>query len=259
MTRFFQRPGGFTLIELALVLAILGSMTLAALGPLGVYVETRARRSTIETLDAAIEALYGFALMHGRLPCPDLPSDADGHEDRRGDRACSADDGFLPGADLGVDARDAWRRPLRYHVTAALEVGVSGPNFAAVDDGVCRAGDGDLDLCERGVIDIVTRGDDSRSSAIESKALFVLANGVPAVVLSLGANGAQAAAMATSHDEVENSDGDHRFVARDYSAGDRACSDDADDALPLCPFDDLLRWVSPTVLVSRLVRGGRLP
>ncbi|MEX2480817.1 MAG: type II secretion system protein [Gammaproteobacteria bacterium] len=258
MTRIVQHPGGFTLIELALVLAILGSITLAALGPLGAHIEMRARRSTSETLDAAIEALYGFALMHGRLPCPDLSSDADGHEDRRGERACMVDDGLLPGADLGIDARDAWRRPLRYHVTAALEAEAPGPNFAAADDGVCRANDGDLDLCERGVIVIVTRGDDPRSSAIENKALFVLANSVPAVVLSHGANGAQAA-LAASYDEAENADGDHRFVARDYSAGDRACSDDDGDAVPLCPFDDLLRWVSPTVLASRLVRGGRLP
>lgn len=258
MRRGDERARGFTLIELALVLAILGSLTIAALGPFGAYVETRARRGTIATLDAAVEALYGFALMHGRLPCPDLPNDADGHEDRHGDRACMVDEGFLPGADLGVDARDAWRRPLRYQITAALEGGVVGSNFAAADDGVCRADDADLDLCERGAIEIVTRGDDPRSSAIENKALFVLANGVPAVVVSHGANGA-AAAVAALHDEGENTDGDRRFVARDYSASDRSCRDDADSAQPLCPFDDLLRWVSPTVLVSRLVRGGRLP
>ena len=254
------RRDGFTLVEMALVLAILGAVALTTLGPLGMYVENRARRATLHALDTAVEALYGYALLHGRLPCPDVVSDGDGREDRRGDTACISDDGYLPAVDLGIEGRDAWGGRLRYHLTAALDAAAGGPNFAAKDDGVCRADDADLDLCEPGVIEIMTRGDDPRSAMVETKALFTLANGVPAVVVSRGANGSSSAALADpSRDEAENADGDHRFVARDYAAGGARCRDDGDEALPLCHFDDLLRWVSPTVLANRLVRAGRLP
>jgi prepilin-type N-terminal cleavage/methylation domain-containing protein len=251
------RRGGFTLVEMALVLAILGALALTTLGPLGMHLENRARRATAQALDTAVEALYGFALLHGRLPCPDLAPDGDGREDRRGDTACMSDDGYLPDVDLGIEGRDAWRRRLRYHLTAALDPDAGGPNFAAHDDGRCRADDADLDLCEQGVIEIVTRGDDPRSTTVETKALFTLANGVPAVVVSHGANGEGVADP--SRDEAENADRDHRFVARDYAAGGAGCRDDGDEALPLCHFDDSLRWVSPTVLANRLVRAGRLP
>ena len=251
---------GFTLVEMALVLAILGAVALTTLGPLGMYVENRARRATLQTLDTAVEALYGYALLHGRLPCPDVVSDGDGREDRRGDTACISDGGYLPAVDLGVEARDAWGGRLRYHLTAALDAAVGGPNFASRDDGVCRADDADLDLCEPGVIEVMTRGDDPRSATVEIKALFTLANAVPAVIVSQGANGSSNAPVADpSRDEAENADGDHRFVARDYAAGGASCRDDGDEAVPLCRFDDLLRWVSPTVLANRLVRAGRLP
>jgi len=211
-----------------------------------------------------VEALYGFALLHGRLPCPDRivdgQPDGDGREDRHGLTACISDDGYLPAVDLGVEGRDAWGGRLRYHVTAALDPAAGGANFAAHDDGVCRADDADLDLCEVGVIEVATRGDDPRTATVETKALYTLANGIPAVVVSSGANGILGVAQDDpSRDEAENADGDHRFVARDYAAGGANCRDDDDEGLPLCHFDDLLRWVSPTVLANRLVRAGRLP
>jgi len=215
------------------------------------------------TLDLAVEALYGYAIVHGRLPCPDAIDSADGMEDRVGEDACAVRDGLLPYAQLGVAGADAWGFRLHYQVSARLPGQQSGSHFASRDDGHCAAADGDLDLCERGDIEILTRGDNGATPLLESKYEFVRANQVPAVVLSHGVNhhGAYGGPLGPGHngDERENSDGDRRFIARGYAADQPACADDQRESQPLCEFDDLLRWLSPTILNHRLVVGGRLP
>ena len=66
---------GFTLIEMAVVLFIFGLLIAGVLGPLETQLEARDRNSTIATMNEIIEALYGYAITHGRLPCPDTDGD----------------------------------------------------------------------------------------------------------------------------------------------------------------------------------------
>ncbi len=262
-----RRARAFTLVEMALVLAILGALATAALQPLGVLLEARDRRATAALLEQAIEALYGHAIMHGRLPCPDAPSDGDGHEDRSPEGLCSTAAGLLPAADLGVRAADAWGNRLRYRVTARTAPAAAGAGFTVSDDGYCRGGDGTLDLCERGELVVLTRGDDPRTVARESNAAFTLADAVPAVVVSHGANGhgawrpggAMLALPAGHVDEAANAGAGSTYYARDYAAARADCHDDGAGRPAPCGFDDLLRWISPTILAARLVRAGRLP
>lgn len=262
-----RRARAFTLIEMALVLAILGAIATAALQPLGVQLEARDRRATAATLEAAIEALYGHAIVHGRLPCPDAPSDGDGREDRTADGRCARVAGLLPAADLGVRAFDAWGNRLRYRVTTRAAPAAAGASFTMADDGYCHRSDGTLDLCERGDLTVLTRGDDPRTAVRESDAAFTLADAVPAVVISHGANGHGAwrpgggmVALPAGHlDEAANAGAGSTYYARDYAAARADCHDDGAGRPAPCGFDDLLRWISPTILAARLVRGGRLP
>ena len=163
----------------------------------------------------------------------------------------------MPAVTLGVAGRDAWQSPLRYHVTAATPARPDDPSFTAADDGLCDPQDGDLDLCTRGELEIRGRGDDPRTASVETHALYTIANGVPAVVLSGGANG-RTAVPPPSADEARNLDGSGRYVLRDYARGSLPCADDEPSA-PACAFDDLRAWIAPTVLANRLVRAGRLP
>lgn len=260
---------GFTLLEMAVVMLIVAALSAATLPPLKVQIEARARRATEAELSLAIEALYGFALVHGRLPCPDAPTSGNGRENRLGLMACAAREGNLPHVDLGVTGHDAWGNRFRYRLSAHESVlGSRGSNFAAADDGICRGDDGDLDLCERGDIEIRTRGDDPGSVALQAKFDYELADEVPAVVISHGANGygasaqagnARAPAPGRNRDERENSDGDGIFYARVYAADQDACADDRNEALALCEFDDIVRWLSPTILTHRMVSAGQLP
>jgi len=262
-----RRARAFTLVEMALVLAILGALAAAALQPLGVQLEARDRRATAATLEQAIEALYGHAIIHGHLPCPDALSDGDGREDRTADGACASVAGLLPAADLGVRAVDAWGNRLRYRVTTRTAPAAAGASFTVSDDGYCRGGDGTLDLCERGELEVLTRGDDPRTVGRESNASFTLADAVPAVVISHGANGHGAwrpggatLALPAGHiDEAANADAGGTFYARDYAATRADCHDAGAGRPAPCGFDDLLRWISPTILAARLVRAGRLP
>lgn len=68
-----------------------------------------------------------------------------------------------------------------------------------------------------------------------------LGSALPAVILSTGKNGA---ATATNADELENLDGDTDFVQRTGSPGG---------------YDDIVTWLSPSLLAQRMVSAGRLP
>ena len=66
-------------------------------------------------------------------------------------------------------------------------------------------------------------------------------------------------AAPTGGDEAENLDGDTRYVLRIHTLEQSGCTDDTTEANPLCEFDDLVIWISPSELLNRLVQAGRLP
>lgn len=256
---------GLTLIEMAVVLMILGLIVAGLLGPLDTQLEARDRRQTLAQIERSLDALYGYAVTRGRLPCPD--SDGDGLPNPAFDPAlaasavCTVDDGFLPWAELGVPPGDAWNNRLRYRVRSPAYTWPDG-------DGLCNGNDaGELDLCARGNITVRSRGDNLATNGTqEGKFAFDAATEVPAIVLSHGRNGFGATGVdgvarvaATATDELENSDGDAIYVTRGYAPGAGGCADEAGENSPLCEFDDLVLWLAPTVLNDRLVASGRLP
>lgn len=269
--RAMRRARGFSLIEMAVVLVILGLVIAGLIAPIDAQLEARDRRQTLGGMEHALDALYGYAVMHGRLPCPDV--DGDGLPDPAFDpadaasAACTADDEdedqlfFLPWAELGVPPGDAWGNRLSYQVRAK--------HYTWPDtDGLCNGNTlEELDLCTRGNLTLRSRGDNpATAGSQEGKFDFVAASDIPAVIVSHGRNGLGATAVdgfvrdaPVGGDELENADGDDVFYTRTYSQGGAGCSDSTDENSPLCEFDDLVLWVAPTVLNDRLVSGGRLP
>jgi len=239
--------GGFTLIELAVVLFVVALLLGGLLAPLAVRVEQNARNDTERALEEIREALYGYAVVNGRLPCPDCVDGTggcgavpgaqrnDGIEDRTGAPAsCAADaggfaTGNLPWVDLGVAQRDAWDRFFAYGVTAAFADDVDGTGCS----GSPRAGVS-FELCSNGNGTILSA----------AGALPALVTGTPAIVISYGANGG--AAPVSVH-EQENQDGDGTAVLKIFSR------EGAEE------FDDLLTWLPAAVLMNRMVVAGRLP
>ena len=98
---------GAALIVLLVVL-ILGSAYLLV-GRLNVVAPVlKQNNTTSERLNTIRAALLGYAVVHGRLPCPDISGD--GHEDT----PCTSTDGVVPWLDLGVQYQDAWGHAFRY-------------------------------------------------------------------------------------------------------------------------------------------------
>ena len=59
------------------------------------------------------EALIGYTLVNGRLPCPD--TDGDGVMDIA--TTCTSSEGTYPWVDLGIGKHDAWGQSFTYRVT----------------------------------------------------------------------------------------------------------------------------------------------
>lgn len=222
------RLNGFTLVELAVVLAIFGLLLGIMVIPLGTQVDQQRYAEAQRQLNAVHEALLGFAIANGRLPCPadgTLASGAAlaGTENKPG-VACAAAEGVLPWATLGVPELDPWGLRLTYRVATGF----------ADDPGLGMQAS--FLITDAGNI-VVTNG------AVN------IATGLPAVVVSHGKNGLGAfrpdgtQVPNAAGNELENANSNVSFVSQ----------------LPAPNFDDLVVWVSPNVLKTRLVAANRLP
>jgi prepilin-type N-terminal cleavage/methylation domain-containing protein len=260
---------GFTLLEMTIVVFIIGLLTAGLIGPVQVQLEARDRHKTLDYMNQASEALYGFALTQRRLPCPDTNGDgmADPPFTLASGGTCDEETGYLPWAELGVAPADAWGNRLTYRVREKYFTWPA--QNAACDGGVGATAE--FDLCAQGNITIATRGDNATTSGTtESKFAHpaATADNVAAVLVSHGRNGygamgadgvARGAVPAENNDEDENADGDAVFVSRSYTAAQADCGDDENEGAPLCEFDDLVVPISRALLNARMVSAGQLP
>lgn len=229
---------GFNLIEMAIVLLIISALLGGLLVSIGSTREINNRNAAETTMEDISEALYGFAQATGRLPCPATPTSA-GVEDPVGGGNCARDYGFVPAATLGLSGpvngdsllMDDWLNPYRYSVSSALGNSYTTANFGGLTIAQL-ANSADLRVCS--APDCAT----------------VLANNLPAVIISLGANWASF----TSAEEVENS-GERTVSGYRLPDDTDFVSTGYNETL----FDDLLNWVSPNILVSRLIAAGQRP
>lgn len=272
---FLDRPSsvsGFTLVELAIVLLILGLLLGGLVVPLVTQVNVRKVEETRKSMREIVEALYGYASSNGRLPCPATVA-SKGIELRRNAGDAVADGcsggyvGLLPWATLGIAEADAWGRHFRYRVTNEFTRAQGDPTASGIcvspspvvpgtDPNSCT-----LEIMDTGDLSVETRDP-------STKVKRNLAIQVPAVVISLGANGygainlenvAQAAPPASNLDEAQNANpASLAFLSRTPTETQAVCSDSAAGA-PFCEFDDIATWVPTSILVSRMIAAGRLP
>jgi prepilin-type N-terminal cleavage/methylation domain-containing protein len=129
---------GFTLLEIAIVMVIIGILTGGGISLMKILTERKARNATVEYLQQARSALISFAENNGRLPWAD--SDGDGAENS------GSTNGTFPYLTLQIAPADAYRRVLHYEVNAnltaahaatcgALKTGLSGRPAVVDSDG----------------------------------------------------------------------------------------------------------------------------
>lgn len=262
-----NRPGGFTLAELAVVLVIVSLLLGGMLVPLGSQQDMRNRRENAQSLALIAESLIGFALSNGRLPCPAVPTLAAGSggvcppggaaavagcEATTGSGttlACSSLHGVLPWATLGLPESDPWGNRYGYRVAAHFARGIdpgqrdfgagcalNPPDHSSYD---AALGDGP----RLAAFALCTRGDIAVLDAVGGTTLV---GDLPAIVVSHGRSGggawtpAGARSAAASAAEAENTDDDADFVAAAAS-------------------DDQVQWIPLSLLMNRMLVAGRLP
>ncbi len=121
---------GFTLVELAIVFAIMGMLLAATIGLLKIQYIADRYKATKTHLIAAKEAIISYAMSHGRLPYTDRLRD--GYEDK--DELytnCQELPCYLPWMTLLFNGLDPWGQRLRYDVNNALTT-TNNSNICAV-------------------------------------------------------------------------------------------------------------------------------
>jgi prepilin-type N-terminal cleavage/methylation domain-containing protein len=235
-----NRDAGFTLVELAISMFIIALLLGSILVPLTTQVEQRQVSETQKTLDEVREALLGFAVANGYLPCPDVTAGTganDGFEDvTAATGVCQVLSGTiatgnLPWATLGLGNQDSWGNRFRYTVLANFAQRTPATPFSITTAATT------LRVCSSQACTSITT-----SAAV-------------AVIVSHGNNGLGAinAATNTAHpaptsvDEIENTDTDLDTVSRVRStvAGSE--------------FDDVVVWLPKFTLINRMVAAEKLP
>ncbi len=210
---------GFTLIEMAMVLVIIGLLLGSILGPLSTQIDIKRYKDTAKLLTEISDALTGFAIVNQRLPCPD--STGDGFED-----SDCAIEGDLPWATLGLGQWDAWGRRIRYRSDAAF-------NTAGIIP------DPPVTISSLSVTDL------------NSVALTPAGDPV-AIIFSCGKNGFPE--NENDADGIPNIDG----VCSNPGVG-TSNSIYVHDVYTKNLFDDSLIWISKNSLISRMAAAGKWP
>src|SRR5258706_15799013 len=68
--REMSRGKGFSLVELAVALAIIALLVAGAMIPLSTQMDVRNSADSQRSMESIREAIIGFAQANGRLPCP---------------------------------------------------------------------------------------------------------------------------------------------------------------------------------------------
>lgn len=251
---------GFSLVEMAVVLAIVGLLLGGLLLPLGAQIEQQQMNETQRRLEMARDALVGFATANRRLPCPanatSLGVEVIGTAYASGGGACSLPwTGYVPAVTLGllpVDSNkfyvDAWGNPIRYAVTD-FSTTVSGTAnvrpFTSTDAirSVYNASSlttlvPDLRVCS------TATGISGSGASADCAASSTLISNAAAVVFSTGKN---TPTGGTGTDEAANLNTDRAFVSHTPTT---ATGNE---------FDDIVLWLSSYLLYTRMIAGGALP
>lgn len=215
---------GFTLIELAIVLVIVGLVLGGLFVPISAQMDMQAFRKTNESLGEIRESLIGFAILNGRLPCPSTQVDPTNANYGVEDSTCSAAtaEGYLPWKTLGVHETDAWGAIRsastdtwigywRYRVDRNFSVSFNLATNFSTD-----------------ALSVQNNAGNALTTTMERPL---------AIVFSTGKN----------------------IVADGGNANYESTGGTYQSDTPSPAFDDMLIWLSRPLLVNRMVTSGKLP
>lgn len=262
-----QDQHGFSLIELAIGMVIMGLAVVGVFASMTAQNEQRRISQTRSLLQEARDAVMAFVTIQGRLPCP-ATLISNGQEsiasNVAGVIACTAEAGLLPAVSLGLSEldsmglkNDAWSdgsggtapRALRYAVSALAapvanaltSPGLGAPSSSTrrVDVQTAVAANQALFVCQSS-IGLSGAGNRCGSTA------NVLAANAAFVVWSMGANARETATF--SADETQNQTWavPRVLISREFAPVGAGAG----------RFDDLVVWQPYSLVADRLFAAG---
>jgi prepilin-type N-terminal cleavage/methylation domain-containing protein len=256
MTNAYTQLKGFTLVEMAIVLVIVGLILGGIMMPLSVQMDQHNATSTRATIANVQEALIGYAMANGRFPCPAAPGalgvESPANAAITGVACTNPLDGFVPGTTLGITpvntngyVVDAWNNPIRYAISPLTDL---TPQFIFTNsNGMKLAGMSWitnksqnppflLSICSTSA-GIAGGNCFSATTTLTAQAAFV--------VFSQGKNFPTIGGA----DETANTNGDTAFIDHPPNPAGPANGE----------YDDIMSWVSINTVFSRMVQAGQLP
>lgn len=238
---------------MAIVLTIVALLMAGLIPSISGQIDQKRTTETRTQLDEIQQALIGFAVANGRLPCPATAASngAESYVGVVGASACTSfNNGFVPAVTLGIASEsdslgnqgyavDGWGNRIRYAVSS--EAGYPFITNNGMKTTGITALAPNLQVCT-----IASATANDCNAAAER-----LTTGVPAVIYSTGKNGAYGG---TGTDEAENpnpnsADNDRAFVSHVPAPATAANGE----------FDDIVIWVSDNLIINRMVTAGQLP
>jgi len=244
MMRCRNKQIGFTLVEMAVVLVIVGLLVGSFIGTLAGRIETTRIHNTEKEMEEIKRVLmaYAFTQTPPYLPCPDTDAFPDGMEDRNGFTgqcipSLAGNMGVLPWVTLGLAYDDAWG--MRYSYWADVNYTVNTGFNLTTDDTV-------------GAATIETRVSDTKEDMVTNAVAVILSHGKNGYGgIDTNDNARAFPAAGTFVDEQENTDVDTTFMSRPLT-GQQAATVGGE-------FDDILTWINSYELKAKMVETGVLP
>jgi prepilin-type N-terminal cleavage/methylation domain-containing protein len=281
--RSLTRAGGFTLVELAVVMTIVALLLASITLTLSAQIEQRNLEETRRRLEQARELILSFGIVNGRLPCParytSSASNSSGLESFCTAAATSASstcigtetttvqthgtcsnhfDGYVPAATLGYlqsdpsgFAIDAWGNRIRYAVTRR-NTNCSGsqtpPNsYTTMFTSKTYLQQYGISCQPDDLIVCKSATGISGTDCGAASNQIMTTSLVVAVIFSTGKNATTTGG--TGLDEAANLNGDRVFVWHPPTPSDFANGE----------FDDQFTWLTVGELYGKLISAGVLP
>lgn len=256
MTQFKKMYDGFTLIEVAIVLLIVGILLAAVITPMGAQRESNKIKQAQRELKAIEEALYGFAIASDRLPCPTQPG-LGGVSDGGGAANCNSYHGFVASTSLGLQGTvncdglllDPWGNPYRYSITNSDADGDGRDDFAVTaemgDVGVINLAP-DLQVCSN--TGVACNGGTPAADIVAASAV--------AVVFSMGSNWSNPSASENENAGEATVNSGCGLPA--YDIGNDPFFYASIRIETGVTFNDIVSWISPNIVYSKMLAAGRL-
>jgi len=244
MTYSQKTNAGFTLVEIAVVLVIVGILVGSFIGTFSERIDKTKIDNTKQQLNDIKKLLKAYAYSGNAepyLPCPDTSTPPDGSEDRT-NGVCNAGNtvGILPYETLGMGNSDAWGMRYRYWVSSNYSTNTSdtGLSLTTPDTGATintRVGDATRKIVKNAVVVIFSHGKNNLGATSTD-----------------GINQPSIPSFGNGHDdEIENIDTNATFMSRPPSVEGSAAVGGI--------YDDILVWMGSFELKAAMVEAGKLP